>query len=222
MRRLGEDQGGVDGQPGPQRSAQWVDIQLQPVRSGVPQGPALLLALFNVLINHRHHGVVVDTLEGRAATQRDVSRLRRGPPDAPELSKGKGGVLHLGQDSPTAQDRRGLTGCGTVLQERTYTGPAEQQVEHMSVVHPCSKESEPRTRQHEGECSWEAEQRGYFPSSSTHQVTFGALCPGLAQRQGKAAGTSTAVFSGLKGGCRVKLFSEEHSKRTRGNKHRWQ
>lgn len=132
-----------------------------------------MLGLFNVLINRGHHGVVVDMLEGRAATQRDVSQLQRGPPDPPELSKGsRTPPWHrTGGTGPLAEGqwcRRGLT-------------RADQQVEHKSVVQPCSKEGEPRTRQHKEKCSWEAEQRGYSPSSRTHQATSGALCPGLAQ-----------------------------------------
>lgn len=104
----------VAGQLGPQHSDQQVDIHLQPVWSGVPQGPALVLGLLNVLINHGHHGVVVDTLEGRAATQRDVNRLRRGPPDPPQLSKGsRTAPWHrTGGTGPVAEGqwrRRGLT-----------------------------------------------------------------------------------------------------------------
>jgi len=60
---------------------------------------------------------------------------------------------------------------------------------------------------------------GFFAFVQTHWATARALCLGLAQRQGRDL---TAAFSGLKGGSRAKLTSEEHSKRTRGNKCKWQ
>ncbi|GAB0175540.1 mitochondrial enolase superfamily member 1 [Grus japonensis] len=93
------------------------------VTSGIPQGLVLGLALFNIFVGNTDNGIectfskfandtklcgVVDTLEGRDATQRDLDRLERWVrANCMKFNKAKCKVLHMGWGNPKHSDTLG-------------------------------------------------------------------------------------------------------------------
>ncbi|PKU41411.1 rna-directed dna polymerase from mobile element jockey-like [Limosa lapponica baueri] len=123
----------------------------KPAMSGIPQRSVLRLALFNIFVCDVDSGiecalnkfaddtklcVVVDTLEGKDAIQRDLDRLGRwANANLMRFNKAKCKVLHLGHGNPKHKYRLG--------REWIESSPEEK-----DFMCTCSPESQPHPGLH--------------------------------------------------------------------------